>query len=150
MEFNPAKSNVMLIDINSCFATIEQQANPLIRDRPVVVAAFTTPNGCILASSVTAKKLGIKTGMRVSDGRNIYSKLIVLPPDPNKYRDVHKKLHNLLCEYSVQVEPKSIDEFVFILDNKVTPCDVAKEIKERIRKEIGDYITVSVGIAPNR
>ena len=51
----------MHIDFNSCFATIEQQANPLLRGKPIVVAAYATDRGCILAASIEAKRLGIKT-----------------------------------------------------------------------------------------
>ncbi len=155
MEFNPAPSTIMLMDINSCFATIEQQANPVLRGKPVAVAAFTTPGGCILAASVEAKRMGIKTGMRVRDGRNLYRNLIILPPDPQKYRDVHLKLRNLVSKYTSDFSPKSIDEFV--LNLKGYPClfgssitDVAREIKQKIRTRIGEWITVSIGIAPNR
>lgn len=155
MKFNQAASKILLIDINSCFATIEQQANPLLRNKPVVVAAYTTPRGCILAASVDAKKLGIKTGMRVMDAQAIFPKTIILSPDPDKYRSVHLKLQNILFDYTDKVEPKSIDEF--ILDLNGYPClrdknivDLAREIKQRVKSEIGDYITVSIGIAANR
>jgi DNA polymerase-4 len=139
----------MHLDINSCFATIEQQANPNLRGKPIAVAAFTSPNGCILAASIEAKKLGIKTGMRVKDGKEIYKDLAILPPDPWKYRNVHLSLKNLLSEYSPEVFPKSIDEFVLkpFSDNL---GKTAKEIKGRIRAEIGEWISVSVGISTNR
>jgi DNA polymerase-4 len=145
----------MHIDLNSCFATIEQQANPLLRGKPIAVAAFVTDKGCILAASVEAKRLGIKTGMRVMDGRAIYPKLIVLPPDPWKYRNVHLKLRNLISGYTDDFAPKSIDEFVLNMENypKLTTGSmrqVAVEIKQRIRGEIGEWLTVSVGIAPNK
>lgn len=149
MEFNPRASNIMHIDINSCFATIEQQANPLLRGKPVAVAAFNTNKGVILAASIEAKRLGIKTGMRVMDGKQIYPNLVVLTPDPNKYRFVHKRLHRLLTDYSDEVIPKSIDEFV-IKPVAISMQRVAIEIKKRIKQEIGDWITVSIGIAPNR
>ena len=90
----------MHIDLNSCFATIEQQANPFLRGKPIAVAAFTSPKGSILAASVEAKRLGIKTGMRVRDGRAIYPKLIVLSPDPWKYRNVHLSLRKLISDYT--------------------------------------------------
>ncbi len=76
-NFNPASPTVLLLDVNSCFATIEQQANQRLRGKPVVVAAYTTPNGCILAASIEAKTLGIKTGMRVADGKALCPYLIV-------------------------------------------------------------------------
>lgn len=155
MQFNPRPSYLMHIDLNSCFATIEQQANPSLRGKPVAVAAFTTPGGCILASSVEAKKLGIKTGMRVFEGRNIYKNLIVLPPDPWKYRNVHLALRKLVSDYTDKFSPKSIDEFVLNMEGypkltAYTMQDVASEIKRRIKSEVGEWLTVSVGIAPNR
>lgn len=150
MEFNRNLPRIIHLDINSCFATIEQQANPALREKPVAVAAYTTNSGCILTASVSAKKLGIKTGMRVGDAKKIYPRLIVLLPDPPKYRFVHKKILRILKNYSFDVVPKSIDEFVFTLHRKVTPYCAAIEIKERIKKEIGEYITVSIGISTNR
>lgn len=146
----------MHIDLNSCFATIEQQANPLLRGKPVAVAAFVSPGGCILAASIEAKRLGIKTGMRVRDGKTICPGLIVLPSDPNKYRDVHIKLRNLIADYTNDFVPKSIDEFVlnlrdYVYTYKTVSCMyIAREIKQRIKAEIGEWLTVSIGIAPNR
>lgn len=155
INFNSNPSYIMHIDLNSCFATIEQQANPSLRGKPVAVAAFTTPRGCILAASVEAKRLGIKTGMRVFEGRDIYKNLIVLPPDPWKYRNVHLALRKLVSGYTDKFSPKSIDEFVLNMEGypklmTYTMRDVAAEIKQRIKNEIGEWLTVSVGIAPNR
>lgn len=149
MEFNRNLPRIVHLDINSCFATVEQQANPLLRDKPVVVAAYTTNSGCVLAASVTAKKLGIKTGMRVMDARLIYPKVVVLPPDPPKYRFIHNKIKKILKDYSTHVVPKSIDEFVFETVS-LKPQEVSLEIKRRIREEVGEYITVSIGISTNR
>ena len=154
MEFNTAPSYNLHLDLNSCFASIEQQANPFLRGKPVAVAAFNSPGGCILAASIEAKRMEIKTGMRVGDALKIYPKLKVLTPDPWKYRNVHLKFRKLISEYTNDFSPKSIDEFVLNLQNyatvKVGPIKVAKELKLRIKKEIGDWLTVSIGIAPNK
>ena len=143
MEFNSSPSVIMHIDLNSCFASVEQQANPFLRGKPVAVAAFVTDRGCILAASVEAKQLGIKTGMRVMDGRAIYPKLIVLPPDPWKYRNVHLKLRKLISGYTSDFSPKSIDEFVLnmkdypkLLSGNMTR--IGMEIKQRIKREVGE------------
>jgi len=152
--FNPAPATVMHLDINSCFATIEQQANPLLRGKPIAVAAYNSPQGCLLAPSVEAKKLGLKVGMRVREGLILCPDLIVLTPDPEKYRSVHHSLKKILSEYTSVVIPKSIDEFV--LDFSGTPSFtrglsiVALEIKRRLKEELGEYLTVSIGLAPNR
>lgn len=161
LRFNPSPSTIMHIDLNSCFATIEQQANPHLRGKPVVVAAYTTSSGCILAPSIEAKRYGIQTGMRVKDGKALFPALVVLPADPWKYRNVHLALRKILTDYTNDFNPKSIDEFVLNLEGY--PClrsekwdvgnvmfEVGREIKERIKKEIGEWLTVSIGIAPNR
>ncbi len=155
MEFNSAPSNCLHLDLNSCFASIEQQANPFLRGKPLVVAAFNSYKGCILASSIEAKRLGIKTGMWVGEAQKIYPKLKVLTPDPWKYRNVHLKLRKLISEYTNDFSPKSIDEFVLNLENynalsAGSMQQVAREIKDRIKSEIGEWLTVSIGIAPNR
>ncbi|MFA6249932.1 MAG: DNA polymerase IV [Candidatus Shapirobacteria bacterium] len=144
----------MFIDLNSCFASIEQQANPLLRGRPIAVAAYDSPRGCILAPSVEAKKLGIKVGMRVADGQLICPGLLVLTPDPHKYRAVHRQLRAILGQYTTQFVAKSVDEFVLNLEGfpafRRGLFTVGQEIKSRIRSEIGDWLTVSIGLAPNR
>ncbi|MBI4066166.1 hypothetical protein HY411_00465 [Candidatus Gottesmanbacteria bacterium] len=154
--FNSCVPTIMHVDLNSCFASIEQQANPRLRGKPTVVAAYITGRGCILAASVEAKRLGIKTGMRVSEGKNLYPRLVVLPPDPEKYRWVNRNLQALLSSYTPYLSVESIDEMV--MDLRDTPFlkivntmqEVGKDIKKRIKREIGDWLTVSIGIAPNR
>lgn len=154
MEFNTKPSTIMHIDLNSCFATIEQQANRSLRGRPIAVAAYNSPGGCILAPSVEAKKLGVKTGMRVGEGKLLCPDLIVLGPDPPKYRFVHLKLKEIVTRYTPDAFPKSIDEFVLDLEGcpafKMGMRQIAQDIKSDIKKEAGDFITVSIGIAPNR
>lgn len=144
----------MHIDLNSCFATIEQQANPLLRGKPIAVAAYPTERACILAPSIEAKRYGIKTGMRVFEGRRLYPNLIIRPPDPPKYRDVHLKFKKIFESYSPNVFPKSIDEAVIDF-SPVTHfysdlATVAQEIKKRMRVEIGEWISCSIGIGQNR
>lgn len=154
VPFNPKQPTILHLDLNSCFATIEQQANPKLRGKPIAVAAYDSPAGCIVAPSVEAKKLGIQVGMRVKDGKLIYPHLIILPPDPWKYRNIHLQFKKLLSQYTDNAVPKSIDEFVLNLEGfpafKKGMVNVGREIKDRIKREIGDYLTVSIGIAPNR
>jgi DNA polymerase-4 len=153
----------MHVDINSCFATIEQQANPDLRGKPTVVAAYTTGNGCILAASREAKRIGIKTGMQVREGWRIYPRLIVLPSDPEKYRVVNRRLKQVLMTYTDALSVESIDEMVMDLSPSPMLYEltkthsaltamvmIARDIKRRVREDIGEWISVSCGIAANR
>jgi DNA polymerase-4 len=162
--FNPAPPTVMFVDLNSCFASIEQQANSNLRGKPIAVAAYLTGGGCILAPSIEAKRFGVATGMRVSEGRALCPGLIVIGSDPPKYRHVNRQLLKLLGSYTDRVFVKSIDEMVLHLDSTpdlwkhtergLTVVEamtvIAQEIKKRITHEIGDALQVSIGIAPNR
>ncbi|OGD90427.1 hypothetical protein A3D07_02945 [Candidatus Curtissbacteria bacterium RIFCSPHIGHO2_02_FULL_42_15] len=154
LSFNRKPPTVMHLDLNSCFATIEQQANPRLRGKPIAVAAYDSPAGCIVAPSVEAKRYGIVVGMRVKDGKMLCPNLTVITPDPWKYRNVHMQFRKLLADYTDRAVPKSIDEFVLDLEGfpayRKGMVNVACEIKTRIKKEIGEWITVSVGIGPNR
>src|SRR3990167_8444433 len=112
LQLNKNEPTLMHVDLNSCFATVEQQANPHLRGKPIVIAAYTTSNGCVLAPSIEAKKYGIKVGMRVRDARLLYKDVIVRDPDPQLVRDVHIKFVKIFMDYSPFVYTKSIDEVV--------------------------------------
>lgn len=155
LPLNSARPLIMHIDLNSCYAIIEQQANPLIRNKPVGVAAYTSPGGFILASSYEARRLGIKM-MRVRDAQKICKDIIILPPDPEKYYDAHRRFRAVLERYTSDVTPKSIDEFIVdfkgskALRDGRTLTSIGYQIKQDIRASLGEYVTVNVGIAPNR
>jgi len=151
-KFNPAPPTIMHIDLNSCFASVEQQANPLLRDKPIVVVAYTKSYGAVLAASVEAKLYGIKVGITVAEARELCPFVIVREADPPKYREVHARFGKLLNDYSDHVIPKSIDEFVLTLPTiqGFNPCMVAQEIKARIKSEVGDWLRVSIGVSTNQ
>ncbi|MFA7301262.1 MAG: hypothetical protein WC069_03065 [Candidatus Shapirobacteria bacterium] len=145
-------ANQMHVDINSCFASIEQLANPLLQGKPVAVAAYKNDNAVILAASREAKLLGIKTGTKVGEAKKICPKIVVLPPDTKKYRDINIKLKNVLSCFCGSVVAKSIDEFTLNFNNSQEKDleKVAIKIKEKIANNIGGWLTVSIGIGPNR
>lgn len=152
-DFNSASAAIMYVDINSCFASIEQLYNPSLIGKPIIVAAYKTERGCVLAASREAKKFGVKTGNLVYEARKICPQVIVLECDPPKYRKVHYKLKTLLGRYTENVIAKSIDEFVMDLNGypafRQGMVKTAFEIKSRIKKEIGAALTVSIGISTN-
>ncbi len=92
--------------------------------------------------------------MRVWEGKKRCPELIVLPPDPWKYRFVNQRLLTLLSPYTPNLAVKSIDEmaldFTGTKGHHLNMEATAHEIKRRIKQEIGDWLTVSIGIAPNR
>lgn len=109
---NKSLPYIMHIDLNSCFAIIEQQANRLLRGKPVGVAAYDTPRGFVLAASYEAKAKGVKMGVNVAQAKAMCPGMVIVTPDPPKYREAHRRFREVLLEYSPDVVAKSIDEFV--------------------------------------
>ena len=149
-------NNIMHIDLNSCFATIEQQSRPMLRGRPVAITNRITPNACIIAASYEAKAKGIKVGMRRREAEAICKEIIFAETEPSKYIYVHEKLKRIMQDYSADVVMKSIDEGV--IDFTAAPphiktrdrAAIGHEIKHRLLTEVGDYMRCNVGIASNR
>ncbi|MBC7707804.1 hypothetical protein H7Y63_01115, partial [Polaromonas sp.] len=112
MPINDATPLIMFVDMNSCFATMEQQANRLLRGRPVGVAAYAAPYGCVISPSYEAKAQGVKTGMRVYEARELCPDIVIIQSHPTLYRDAHLRFKRIFESYTDKVTPKSIDEAV--------------------------------------
>ncbi|MBI4136749.1 hypothetical protein HY469_01685 [Candidatus Roizmanbacteria bacterium] len=145
----------MHIDLNSCFATSMQQAYFHLRGKPLVAAAYETDNGCVLSPSIEAKTYGIKTGMRVFEARKLCPRLIVRMTETGLVRDIHLKFKKICQEYTPLVSPLSIDEMVMNfspvgITREKTLVGIGREIKHRIKTEIGDWIRCNVGISSSR
>jgi len=170
--------------MNSYFATVEQQANPRLRGKPVAVLGSKAKRSIIVAASVEAKKFGVKTGTRIEEAPILCPSIIFVHGEPRKYAWVTKKFIEIFESYTDKVEIFSIDEaFLDVTqtaklffssrhsepseESRITgpgsfvptqddsgelagAIEIAQQIKQRIRDEIGSYITCSVGIASNK
>ena len=147
---------ILYVDLNSCFATTEQQARPKLRGKPVGIVNRIAEHSTLIAASIEAKALGIKVGMRVEEAKAIVPNIIFAETEPSKYIYVHNKLKDILKSYSPNVVMKSIDEGLVDLSeagkdvrNK-TPRELALEIKEHLKDEVGCYMKCNVGFSYNR
>lgn len=144
----------LFLDLNSYFASCEQQLTPAARGRPLAVVATDTPAGCCIAASIEAKKLGIKTGMRLGEARAIFPGVIAALSRPTKYVEFH---HQIIAavESVVPVEAvHSIDEMScrLIGDEQIeaNARAIAEKVRRAIRERVGECLRCSIGLAPNR
>ena len=155
-DYNPARPMIMHIDLNSCFATVEQQARPLLRGRPVAIVNRRTENTSIITASYEAKAHGVKVGMRFREAQRLVPDLILVETDPAKYRFVYHKLLAIMQRYSSHVTMKSIDEGVIDFTQTTAAIagrnlvDIGHEMKQNLRDEIGIAMRCNVGIGTNR
>lgn len=140
---------ILHIDFNSYFATVEQQANPRLRGKPVGVTGGDRMERTVLgAASVEAKRYGIKTGMQIWEAKKLCPQILLVKGDSDKYLEVTKRFLAILSSYSPYLEVFSIDECFLLVNDD--PIKIATEIKRRIKEGIGNYITCSVGISYNK
>lgn len=154
---NTEPPQIMHIDLNSAFATTEQQAHPSLRGWPVGVTNRKITNySCVIAASYEAKARGVKVGMRYDDAKALCPDLIMLESDPPKYHYLYQKLAEIMKSYSPTVQMKSIDEGVIDFHGTLGTVhqrpltDIGLEIKARLRAEVGSWMKLNVGIGPNR
>jgi DNA polymerase-4 len=155
-EFNTERPLIMHVDLNSCFATVEQQARPKLRGRPVAIVNRRTDTTAIITASYEAKAMGVKVGMRLREAKQLCPGIIVVESDPAKYRFVYHKLLDIMHDYSAHVTMKSIDEGIIDFHETTIAIKgrtleaIGYEIKQRLKDEIGVWMRCNVGIGTNR
>lgn len=155
-EYNPETPLVMHIDLNSCFATVEQQARPMLRGRPVAIVNRRTEHTMIVTASYEAKAMGVQLGVSLKEAKKLCPGLVGLESDPPKYRHVYHKLLDIMRDYSAHVTMKSIDEGVIDFHHATEAVKmrgleaIGLEIKQRLKDEIGCAMRCNVGISTNR
>src|SRR3989338_6906209 len=100
---------ILHVDLNSFFATAEQQANPVLRGKCLGIIK-AAGRGCLIATSIEAKKLGIKTGVIVAEAKKLYPGIILVPADFEKYEDITYRFIKICKTYSPMCEVFSLDE----------------------------------------
>ncbi len=144
----------LVLDLNSFFASCEQQEDAALRGQPVAVVPMLTDSTCAIAASYEAKAFGIKTGTPVWEAKQRCPRLRVVPARPKLYVEYH---HHILAaiESCAPVEDvMSIDEVACRLDRvqqaPEAACRLAVAMKAAIRARVGTCMTSSVGIASNK
>ncbi|MBL4894638.1 MAG: hypothetical protein JKY59_07210 [Emcibacter sp.] len=151
----PTALRWLYIDLNSYFASVEQQLQPQLRGKPVVVVPTSgTDSTCAIAACYEAKALGIKTGTMIYDARRICPTLMIVPARHDKYVDYHHRIMTEIERHIPLTKICSIDEVACRLMGDEQKKDNAIALARRIKKGITDNVGIclgsSVGIAPNR
>lgn len=143
----------LFLDLNSYFASVEQQLDPRLRGKPVAVVPVDSDATSAIAASYQAKKFGIKTGTRIYDARRMCPELIVVNAQHNRYVEFHHRIIEAIDHYLPVTRVCSIDEVACaLMGDEMQPekaMALGRAMKAGIRSRVGDCLTSSVGIAPN-
>lgn len=142
---------ILHIDCNKFYASVECYLHPELKDKPVAVGGSEkSRHGIILTKNEIASKYGLVVGEPLWKARQKCPDLIIVPPNFPVYMEFSKRVRKILEEYTDLIEPFGLDESWIDVtgDYFKSGTEIAYEIKERVKKEIG--ITVSVGVSFNK
>ncbi len=142
------------IDLNSFFASVEQQLHPEYRNRPLAVVPTMADTTCCIAASYEAKALGIKTGTQVGEAKKTYPEIILVAGNHSVYAEYSHKIAAAVERCCPVAHTPSIDEMVCqLLGREQEPPrarQIALAIKQAIKDDVGETLRCSIGMAPNR
>ena len=142
---------IALVDCDSFFVSCEQAVNPELKDKPVCV--LSNRDGCVVARSREAKKLGIKMGMPYFMAKQDFPQAIYVSGHHDLYGKISDKVMSVLREISPTVDVYSIDEAFVDLTGlerlyKMNSVELAKFIRAQVREKVD--IPVSIGVSSSK
>lgn len=140
-------------DCNCFYASVELLHHPELRGKPVAVGGdVEARHGIILTADYIAKRHGVKTGMALWEAKQLCPELNIVSPRMDLYLRFSRMANEIYHEYTDLVEPFGIDESWLDVTQSIgikgTGYEIAQEISNRIKEELG--ITVSIGVSFNK
>ncbi len=148
------RPTILHVDINSYFATLLQQENPKLRGKPIGVVK-DVGRTCLIAASKEAKTYGVKTGSRLKEAKLHCPQILPIPASFERYLDATYRLKQIFRSISPDVYIYSLDEAFIDISDCLThlyssPDQAAYQVRAAIKRDLGEWVTCSVGISHNR
>lgn len=144
----------LFLDLNSYFASVEQEIHPELRNRPVGVVPVMADTTCCIAASYEAKAFGVKTGTQVGEAKRLCPGIILVEGSHQVYVEYHNKIVEAVESCVPVSSVMSIDEMACSLMGREQPLvaalELARRVKETIKARVGSTLRCSVGLASNR
>src|SRR5437660_4649060 len=142
---------IIHIDMDAFYASVEQRDNPELRGKPVAVGGAEA-RGVVAAASYEARKFGVRSAMPSVIAKRKCPDLIFMKPRFDVYKAVPCRIRQIFAEYTLIIEPLSLDEaYLDVTENLkgiVSATWIAEEIRARIRSET--QLTASAGVSYNK
>jgi len=144
----------LFLDLNSYFASVEQELRPELRDRPVAVVPVMADTTCCIAASYEAKQYGVRTGTQVGEAKRLCPGILLVEARHELYVDYHHRVVEAVESCLPVTSVMSIDEMACRLLGREQPLlaalELAREVKAAVRRKVGATLRCSVGLATNR
>jgi len=146
--------NWLFVDLNSYFASVEQQVRPELRGRPVGVVPMMADTTVCIAASYEAKAFGVRTGTIVADAKRMCPEIVLVEGRHEIYTEYHHRVVEAVESCVPVTAVCSIDEMACRLIGRERPLraalDLGMRVKRTIHERAGECLRSSVGLATNR
>jgi DNA polymerase-4 len=146
--------NWLFVDLNSYFASVEQEARPELRGRPVGVVPMLADTTCCIAASYEAKAFGVRTGTIVADAKRMCPEIVLVEGRHELYTEYHHRIVEAVESCVPVTAVCSIDEMACRLMGREralrAALDLGIRVKQTIRERVGPMLRSSVGLATSR
>ncbi len=142
----PESRTVLHVDIDAFFASIEQQRDPRLKGRPVIVGA-----GVIASCSYEARRFGLKAGMTLSEARSLCPAAVIVEGHAQVYRCYAERIFEQCRTLSPDVETYLDEAYLELTGTERVHGDflaAATRLRAAITADTG--LTVTCGLGPNR
>lgn len=144
--------DILHVDIDAFFASVEQVRNPALQGKPVVVGGLPGQRGVVASASYEARAYGLHAGMPLVTAQKKCPHALFFKGSFPLYKEINRKIRTILLCYSPAIEQVSIDEFFVDLSGcrrlHGPPLAAADSAKRAIREATG--LSVSIGIGANK
>ena len=143
---------IIHVDMDAFYASVEQQDHPELRGKAVIVAGEASARGVVSAASYEARRFGVHSAMPTGQALRLCPQAIVLPVRMARYAEISRQIHAIFERYTPLVEPISLDEAFLDVTASTNLFGSDEVIGRRIKAEIKTqtHLTASVGVAPNK
>ncbi len=143
----------LFLDLNSYFASVEQELRPELRGRPIAVVPVMADTTCAIAASYEAKAYGVRTGTQIGEAKRLCPGLELVEARHEMYVDYHNRIVEAVERCVPVAAVMSIDEMASSLIGREQPLFAALDLAHRVKaaiRGVGSTLRCSVGLAPNR
>lgn len=138
--------------MDAFYASVEQNDEPALRGKAVIVGGLPNSRGVVCAASYEARAFGVRSAMPSSQAFRLCPKAVFIRPNFQRYKEISSQIQTIFLNYTKLVEPLSLDEaYLDVTQNSLglsSATRVAEVIREEIRQSTG--LTASAGVAPNK
>ena len=147
------KVNIMHVDMDAFYASVEIMDNPELKGKPVIVGGVDMNNrGVVSTASYEARKYGVHSAMPIYKAKKLCPNGVYISGRMERYKELSLEIHKIFHKYTPKVEKISIDEAFLDLKgcHKLFGSSekIGKKIKNEIKEQVG--LTASVGISKNK